>query len=148
MVFDFYGASMFNADIDIAKYFLSTLKTYFPIGLNYSIAVDVPWYIKTFWTVVKGLLPADKRSLLMVTTKADILKYFASENLPKFLGGTCGRKFQGNSVVPDGAPNSIDFGVTVMGYPKEKSERLFKNFDHLIKQIEEEEKSNENATVQ
>lgn len=133
---------MFNADMEIAKYFLSTLKNYFPIGLNYSVAIDLPWYIKTFWAVVKGLLPADKRSLLMVASKSDMLKYFAAENLPKFVGGTCKRKYQGNSVVPEGAPSSIDFGVKVMGHQREKSEKLFKNYDHLKVIVEKEEAEN------
>lgn len=139
MIFDFESASILNADTEIAKHFIFILKNHFPLGLNYSIAVDTPWYIRTFWSMVKGLLPADKRSLLMVGSKEDLKKYFKVENLPKFVGGTCKKKYQGPSVVPESAIGSIEFGIKNFGFSEEKSKKLFKNFDHLIKLVEDEE---------
>lgn len=109
LVMDFEGAGIQNADVESTKYLVSTLKTYFPGGLNHLLCIDCPWILKTFWSLIKGWIPNHRRDLIKFTSRKEITKYIAVENLPDFLGGTCKRKYKGWAMVPEGCPHGVDF---------------------------------------
>ena len=42
-VVDFDDSKLVNADVEMMKYIIYLLKTFFPCGLSYILIVDLPW---------------------------------------------------------------------------------------------------------
>lgn len=77
------GCGLQHCDMEMAKFLITTISKYFPTGLAFALAVDFPWILKTFWNVIKTLIPANRRSLLTFTTKEDAQNFINVECLPQ-----------------------------------------------------------------
>lgn len=134
VVFDFNGAGFANCDMEMAKFLINTLTKYFPTGLAFALAVDFPWILKTFWNVVKNLIPANRRSLLRFTSSGEVTDFIDAESLPAYIGGSCTRPCEGWALAPENCPSAVEFGLRELNIPKEKAEKLFEVFDKIIEE--------------
>jgi hypothetical protein len=135
VLIDFQGITFANCDLEMAKYVLE-LKDVFPNGLKALIAIDCPFIARAGWNMVKYAIPAEKRYLMQMVSRTDVTRFVAPENLPPFLGGTCQRKFCGPTVVPAGSPTYAYFGIHQLGMSEEKSNKLYKRYEHMWKEAE------------
>ena len=132
---DFQDISFKNCDLEMAKYVLE-LKDVFPNGLKTLLAIDCPLIARAAWNMVKFAIPADKRHIMQLVSRSEVTKFVPPENLPSYLGGTCGTKFCGPSVVPTGSPTSVQFGIDHLGMQEEKSIKLFRTYQPMIAEAE------------
>lgn len=142
-IIDTEGAGINNADLSMLQYLVSTLKQYFPGGLNHLLIIDCPWILRAFWSLVKNLVPSHRRDMVKFVSRKDLPKYIAKENTPDFLGGTCTRKYRGWAVVPKGCPTGIDF--VSKRFPDDDAEeifdRLFADYKPFIEEDQGEEQN-------
>ena len=132
IVFDFLGAGLSNCDLDIAKHLISTLTRHFSMGMANAYAVDFPWILRAFWAMVKNMVPASRRSLLKFCSRAELLSHIDGDRLPTSLGGSCQSPTTGWAVAPQGSPSCVEFGVNVLGIPRERCEKLFEVFIPML----------------
>ena len=137
-IIDADGAGINNADLSMLQYLVSTLKTYFPGGLNHLLIIDCPWILKAFWSLVKNWVPSHRREMVKFVSRKELYKFIPLENMPDFLGGNCTRKYRGWRVVPEGAPSGVDF--VAERYPRENAQEIFdKLFAEYKSFIDEED---------
>ncbi|KAI1305262.1 Motile sperm domain-containing protein 2 [Halotydeus destructor] len=132
LVFDFQGAGISNCDLEMARHIIGTITKHLPTGLAFALVVDFPWILRTFWTLVKGLIPDSRRSLLKFCSVKEIADYIDKSKIPSYLGGTCYRPYQGWALAPPGCPSAVDFGVDYFGLPEDKVEKFFLPFQPLL----------------
>lgn len=96
VIFDLTNTGWNNYDIDLLMYFLTLLREYFPVNLDYVLAINFPWILSAAWALAKRLIPPERRDVVVFISQNDIFNYIEKENVPDFLGGTCKRahKFQ------------------------------------------------------
>jgi len=92
-------------------------QDYYPETLGMMYIINVSWIIKTGWWIVKAFL--DAKTVAKIHIKGNdfqkaLLEHVDSENLPKFLGGTC-------ECQPDGCigTNSGPWKTVFEKFPKE-----------------------------
>lgn len=105
VIIDLSKASMSNYDLELLMHFVCLLKDYFPVNLDYVLAVNFPWILSASWHLVKRLIPAEKRDVVQFINSDKITDFIAKENCPDFLGGTCERPYK-TSVKE--APTAVD----------------------------------------
>lgn len=94
LCFDLQGAGINNVDMDMLFFIITTLVNYFPKGLSYMLVHELPWFLRSFWHVAKKWLSEDHKDLVKFSDSHSIYEYFAEENLPDFMGGTCKRDYR------------------------------------------------------
>lgn len=95
LVFDCQNAQYSNCDLEMAKHLIVTISKYFPTGLAFALAIDFPWILRTFWLMVKTIIPTNRRNLLKFCSKAEVELYIDKDRLPAYLGGESRRPYQG-----------------------------------------------------
>lgn len=93
VVMDLTNMSWCNYDIDLLMHFLTLLKEYFPVSIDYVLAINFPWIFSTAWTVVKRFIPPERRDVVVFISNKEIFNYIEKENVPDFLHGTCKRDY-------------------------------------------------------
>lgn len=106
VVLDLTKASLSNYDLELLMHFVCLLKDYFPVNLDYVLAVNFPWILSAAWTLIKRLIPSEKRGAVQFINSDKIFDYIAKENCPDFIGGTCTVPYQ---VLYEQAPTAVDF---------------------------------------
>ncbi|RWS06049.1 Motile sperm domain-containing protein 2-like protein [Dinothrombium tinctorium] len=124
LIIDFGGIRLQHVDFEMAKYLLTTLKTYFPSGVAYGVCVDFPWVLRAFLNLIKSLIPANQRYLIKFSTRNDLREYIDEVCLPDFMHGYCKRPYKGSAVVPYGSPNFNDFCHFELGLPLEVCHKI------------------------
>lgn len=94
LCFDLQGAGMNNVDMDLLFFVITTLVNYFPKGLSYMLVHELPWFLRSIWMIAKQWLSEDHKDLVKFSDSQTIYEYFAEENLPDFMGGTCKRDYR------------------------------------------------------
>lgn len=94
VVMDLTNTSWSNYDLDLLTHYLALLKDYFPVNLDYVLAVNFPWILSTVWSLIKRLIPQERRDVVMFISSDKIFEYIAPENCPDFLGGNCKTPYQ------------------------------------------------------
>ena len=94
IVFDLTNTGWNNYDIDMLMYFLTLLKDYFPVNADYVLAINFPWILSTAWSVVKRLIPPERRDVVVFIQSKDVFNYVDKQNCPDFLEGNCKRDHQ------------------------------------------------------
>lgn len=94
VVFDLTNTGWSNYDIDLLMHFLSLLKDYFAVNVDYILSINFPWVLSAAWSVIKRLIPPERRDVVVFISDKDVLNYVDKQNLPDFLGGTCKREYQ------------------------------------------------------
>lgn len=94
LVFDLQGAGISNVDMDLLFFVITTLVNYFPKGLSYMLVHQLPWIMRSFWTIARQWLSEDHKDLVKFSDQQTIYEYFDKENLPDFMGGSCERDYR------------------------------------------------------
>jgi hypothetical protein len=94
IIFDLTNTGWNNYDIDLLMYFLTMLKEYFPVNADYILAINFPWILTTAWSVVKRLIPPERRDVVVFIQSKDVFNYVDKQNCPDFLEGDCKRDHQ------------------------------------------------------
>lgn len=94
LCFDLQGAGMQNIDMELLFFVITTLVNYFPKGLSYMLVHELPWFLRPLWGIAKQWLSEDHKDLVKFSDSCTIYEYFAEENLPDFMGGTCRRDYR------------------------------------------------------
>lgn len=94
VVFDLRDTGWNNYDIDLLMHFLTLLREYFPVNLDYVLAINFPWILSAAWAVAKRLIPPERRDVVVFISHNEVFNYIEKENVPDFLGGTCKREYK------------------------------------------------------
>ncbi|KAJ3296433.1 cytosolic factor, phosphatidylinositol/phosphatidylcholine transfer protein [Rhizoclosmatium sp. JEL0117] len=116
--------STFSQVYGIVKSVSSIAQDYYPEMLGKMFVINAPMLFTGVWSLVKPMLDeatVQKINILGSSYKEALLTCIESDNLPRFLGGTC------TSCGAEGCEHS-DIGPwndgSVEGYPKEEFERI------------------------
>lgn len=108
VIMDLTNTTWSNYDIDLLMHLLALLKDYFPVNLDYVLAINFPWILSTAWSLIKHLIPSEKRDAVQFISSSKVFDYIDKENCPDFLGGTCTKPYTSKN---PGAPNTIEYLV-------------------------------------
>ena len=106
IVMDLTNTTLTNYDIDLLTHVVALLKDYFPVNMDYFLAVNFPWILSATWSLIKRLIPAEKRDAVQFINSDKIFDYVDKENCPDFLGGKCTKPY---TFIHHDAPNTIEF---------------------------------------
>lgn len=106
VIMDLTDTTWTNYDLDLLMHFVTLLKDYFPVNLDYVLAINFPWILSAAWGIIKRVIPAEKRDAVQFINSNKILDFIPKENCPDFLGGTCKKSYR---FVNEDAPNAVDY---------------------------------------
>lgn len=160
VIMDLTNTTWSNYDVEILMHFVCLLKDYFPVNLDYTLAVNFPWILSAAWSVIKRAIPSEKRDIVQFISSDKIFDFVDKENLPDFLGGTCTRPYQ---FVNEQSLDAIDYMaqnatksisrkrlkeiLTLFAdiLPKEHSKKLRDKVDQMKDGIKKEETSSSSS---
>lgn len=94
LILDLQGVGVNNVDMDLLLFVVTSLVNYYPKGISYILVNELPWFLRSFWVIVKKWLAEDHKELVKFSDSQTIYEYIKEENLPDFLGGTCKRDYR------------------------------------------------------
>lgn len=106
VIFDLSNTGWNNYDIDMLLHFLTLLKEYFPVNVDYVLAINFPWVLTAAWTLAKRLIPPERRDVVVFINDSEVTKFIDIDNVPDFLGGRCKRQHQ---FAPKACVTVVDF---------------------------------------
>lgn len=106
VIMDLTNATLSNYDIDLLMHIIQLLKDYFPVNLDYFLAVNFPWILSAVWSLIKRLIPTEKRDAVQFISSSKIFDFVDKEKCPDFLGGTCTRPY---AYLNEEAPTTIEY---------------------------------------
>lgn len=121
-------------NLDILHFFITTMHYFFPAGMDFVIAVDLPWILSFCWSLVKVWIPEKRQGMVKFATKDTLIDFFPIENLPPILGGTCAREYK---EVPENCPSGIEFGQSIGVHP-DRCEEIIEEYRPLVEEAEQE----------
>lgn len=111
VVFDLTNTGWNNYDIDLLMYFLSLIRDYFPVNVDYVLLINFPWLLNAVWTLAKRLIPPERRDVIVFISDKEIFNYVEPENTPDFLNGTCKREHK--LLNSKSTVSAVDFLLTI-----------------------------------
>lgn len=81
LIFDFTDAGITNMDLDISKFIITCLSTYFPCILQHILLFEMSFLLSTIWKIIKGWLSSEQQKKLIYVKKSDIQNYVAVDQL-------------------------------------------------------------------
>lgn len=51
LIFDFSEASISNCDLELVNFLIKAIYDYFPCGVDYILAYELPWLLGAVWKV-------------------------------------------------------------------------------------------------
>lgn len=106
VIMDLTNTTWTNYDLDLLMHFVALLKDFFPVNLDYVLAINFPWILSAAWSLIKRLIPAEKRDVVQFINSDKIFDFIDKEKCPPFLGGTCTKPYQ---YVNEESPNAIEY---------------------------------------
>lgn len=125
VVFDLTNTGWANYDIDLMMHFLTLLREYFPVNLDYVLAINFPWVLSAAWAVAKRFIPPERRDVVVFISQNEIFNYIDEANVPDFLGGSCKRSHQ---LTPKTSQTTVDYLLSL-----EEPELSAKRIREIIK---------------
>lgn len=119
VVLDLTNMSWSNYDIDLLMHFLNLLKEYFPVSIDYVLAINFPWILSTAWTITKRFIPPERRDVVIFISDKEIFNYVDEENVPDFLNGTCKREYK---LLPKNCTTIVEY--LLKSEPKVSAKRI------------------------
>lgn len=130
VIFDLTNTGWNNYDLDLLMHFLTLLREYFPVNLDYVLAINFPWVLSAAWALAKRLIPPERRDVVIFISHGEIFKYIDKQNVPDFLGGTCDRN---HKLTPKSCLTTIDY---LLGLEPELSAKrtreIIKSFAEIL----------------
>lgn len=121
----------------MCKYIIYLLKTHFPCGLHYILIVDLPWILRTFWSMVNKWIPSDKRDLIKMATRHNVDLFIDRTHLPDYLGGNCTIPYKGDKVVPKGSPGVYEFASKKLKLSESICNKIMSIYEPILEEIKE-----------
>lgn len=84
LCFDCTNAGLSNVDMDLLKFVVTALTTYFVENCQYALIYDMPWILASVWKLVKSWLPAEQREAVKFANKKELSSFIKDEQLPEF----------------------------------------------------------------
>jgi len=88
LVFDMSDAGYSNLDMDMIKFVVTCLKTYYPGLIDYMIIYQMPFVFNAAWKIIKNWLPPNAVNLIKFCDKKSIKEYVQESQLFTHMGGT------------------------------------------------------------
>lgn len=88
LVFDMTDAGYNNLDMDMIKFVVTCLKTYYPSLIDYMIIYQMPFVFNAAWKVIRNWLPAEAVKLVKFCDKKNIRDYIQESQLFVHMGGS------------------------------------------------------------
>ena len=79
---------IFSKDMEMIKFVVTCLKTYYPSLIDYMIIYQMPFVFNAAWKVIRNWLPAQAVNLIKFTDKINIKEYIQESQLFVHMGGT------------------------------------------------------------
>lgn len=145
IIFDLTNTGWNNYDIDLMMFFLNMLKEYYPANLDYVLAINFPWVLTAAWSVVKRLIPPERRDVVVFIQDKDVFNYIDKQQCPDFLEGECKREHQ---FLPKSGTDLVDYLILQNNPPlspkrvgeivKALSDLMSgEQMEHALKQVDE-----------
>lgn len=93
LVFDMSDAGYSNLDMDMIKFVVTCLKTYYPGLIDYMIVYQMPFIFNAAWKIIKNWLPPNAVNLIKFCDKKSIKEYIQESQLFTHMGGTDNYKY-------------------------------------------------------
>lgn len=87
LFFDMDGCGLNNMDIEVIRYMVTLLKSYYPLLVNYIIIFQLPWMLSAGFKIVKGILPAAAVERLRTVSKDKLKELVVPEQALVSWGG-------------------------------------------------------------
>lgn len=131
VVFDLTDTGWTNYDLDLMIHFLTLLREYFPVNVDYVLAINFPWVATAAWAIAKRLIPPEKRDLVVFISHGEIFNYIEKRNVPDFLGGTCPRPYNLN---PKTCLTTVDYLLSLEEpmLPAKRIREIVKSFGDVL----------------
>lgn len=88
LVFDMSDSGYANLDMEMIKFVVTCLKTYYPCLIEYMIIYQMPFVFNAAWKVIRNWLPAEAINLIKFCEKKNIKDYIQESQLFCHMGGT------------------------------------------------------------
>lgn len=83
--FDCTDAGLSNVDMDLIKFFINALTTYYVENCRYVLIHDMPWILSSIWKIVKSWLPAEHRDAVKFASKKEMSSFVKESDLPEWM---------------------------------------------------------------
>jgi len=87
IIFDSEAAGLSNFDLELVKFLIHVLISYYPNFVNKILVFEMPWILNTAWKVIKSLLPPPAVARIKFVNKTTIKNLISSSSLPLSWGG-------------------------------------------------------------
>lgn len=128
-VLDCSECSLSNLNMDMLKFIITSIRVRYPLGLQYFIIYNLPWILKSIWKLVKGWL-GEYQKLVFFANGQEILNYVDTDQLPKYMGGTCDKSF---TEAPEGCPSVYDVAPNY-GFTEDEIKKYMKSYEDLLEE--------------
>lgn len=120
------GFGLTNMDYTPLKFIISTLTSYYPLGLADVVIHHAPWIFTACWRLIKGWIPAEFLSHIHFTKDVkDMEKLMNRDNILKEVGGDDPWVFKWEEPDVPGDGNAIGFPGKLSAEAEEEKERLW-----------------------
>lgn len=85
LIFDFTSAGIMNMDLDVVRYIITCLSTYFPGILAYILLFEMPWLLSSVWKVIRSWLTEEQKKKIILVKKKEIQTYISPEELEQHM---------------------------------------------------------------
>lgn len=130
-MFDAFGVSWSNIDIEFLQFLIQLVQLYYPYGLRYAIIYNLPRILRPMWSITKVFLGSAERTLRFCDGE-EIFKYIPAKNLPRYLGGECDFDFTDFEETRQ-CPSIQELGPK-FGFTEKEIEKYFKIFEPNIEE--------------
>ncbi|CAF0743056.1 unnamed protein product [Brachionus calyciflorus] len=88
LLLDMSDAGYSNLDMDMIKFIVNCLKTYYPGLIDYMIVYQMPFIFNAAWKIIKNWLPPEAIKLIKFVDKKSIKELVHETQLSVHMGGT------------------------------------------------------------
>ena len=85
LCFDCTDAGLSNVDMDLLKFVVQALTSYFVENCRYVLIYEMPWILSSIWKIVKTWLPQDQRDAVKFANKKEMANFIEDSQLPDFI---------------------------------------------------------------
>lgn len=136
LVFDFADCNyQLYQHVDLLHFFVTSMHTYFPAGMDYVLVLDLPWILTSLWSLARRWIPEKRREMVQFCTRDTLTDYFDESHLPPVLGGTCKRKFK---IAPEDSKTAHQHGLD-MGLEKSRCDQILEEWLPLLQAAQDED---------
>ncbi|RWS12082.1 motile sperm domain-containing protein 2-like protein [Dinothrombium tinctorium] len=120
IIWDCDGGTLFNVDIELLVFCITTCFRYYPKGAKYYLLHELPFVLWGIYQLGRTFIPEHYRNTICFSTRRNIADLIGIESLPDYLGGECNKKYRGPI---EGAP-----GIEEVAKDNDLNENAVKKF--------------------